>query len=154
MARQHSKDAYDLMKTGTRRLIKACGGLESAEQGTRINRTQLSNCQKKDSDQFLPIDALIDLCEYGEDTSLVRDIVRLLKNVGSDTTADDAALNNAVISAHKEAGEAVQVSMEAFLDGELSDEELRNIEKEADEAAQSLINVRDMARRRLAEREI
>ena len=154
MSKQHKPEAYDLLHTGTRRLIKACGGLESAEQGTRIKRAQLSNCQSKGSDQFLPIDALIDLSEYAQDTSLLRDITRLLKNVGKESVADDAALNGAVISAHKEAGEAVQVAMEAFLDGKLSNEELRVIEKEADEAVQSLIAVRDMARKRLAGRQV
>lgn len=150
MARILPKEAYDALKTGTRRLVRACGGLESAEQGTRIHRTQLSNCQNKNNQQYLPLDALVDLCLYAQDKSLLRDIVRILKDVGADDETDDTALNKAVLRAHKEAGEAVQVSMEAFLDGSIDAEELRNIEKEADEAAQSLIKVRELARKRLA----
>lgn len=145
-----TKQQVFALKAATRRLIEAAGGLEAAEHVCRIHRSQLSNCQNNNADQFLPVDALVELTSDTGNRCLMQEIKRMLKGVGIDPEHTPEAMHRDMRIAHREGAESINVTMEALDDDRLEIGELRRIEKEADDAAQAFMRVRDRARRQLA----
>lgn len=62
-ARQLPNRDYLALKSATRALIKACGGVTRAALVTRVAESQLSRASSDHETQFLPIDVVADLEE-------------------------------------------------------------------------------------------
>jgi hypothetical protein len=140
----HAREAYTSLKAATRRLISDAGGVESSAQITRANKSSLGNYQCNNADQFLPVDALIDLTKDTGNRVLLDQILRILEGVGvTSATAKDIKAD--VVHAHRESAEAIAAALDGLSDEKLSVRGLNEIIKEADEAADAFKRLSERA---------
>ncbi len=61
IARPRSESDYTSLKQASKRLIKACGGLEAASMVTRVGHSELARYYDPSEKLFMPIDVVADL---------------------------------------------------------------------------------------------
>lgn len=127
---QFSDTIANRIKAHTRALIKSIGGTEAAALYCRLGKAQLSNCENIHTDQFLPIDVLLDLTAATGDTRLIDDLVSIL----TPSRVNKANLMASMTAANKEGFEVINAGMEAMADGVFTREELLIQQKETGEA--------------------
>lgn len=153
-ARLLPRDSYLALKSATRRLVAASGGLEAlaADPAMRVGRASLSNYQNPDQPAFAPLDVIADLeaagaCSYGTE-ALCRlaggVFLPILSGPGRGLNADVAALA-------KEIAEVFGAHAAALADGRVSCREMQAMLRQLDEALAAAAQVRATVIGRLVE---
>lgn len=143
--RRHTQAAYIRLKVATRRLIEACGGVESAAELCRVKKSSLSEYENRNSDTFMPIDVALDLESFAGEPFVTR---ALAEETGQTVTQKDfgegetpSCLALAVGSIARESADVVASLADALADGVLTDQERETVLTECREAARVLANV-------------
>lgn len=71
LTRHFGASAYAHLKTLTRGLIEACGGVDGAAAATRLARTHLHRARDPHEANFLPVDVAMDLMAASGDVRLL-----------------------------------------------------------------------------------
>lgn len=140
MARTLDDTAYRGLKTATRRLVDATGGIDPAAASTRVGRATMAQYYSpadRDEAVFVPLDVIADLERVTGEPLVTRQLARLAgfdlvpaeTPLTSDSAAGDAGnpvqdslLLGASLSVR--VGEYQRVAIAAAADGKLSDAEL------------------------------
>ena len=133
MTRILAEMQYNLIKTATRKLIRAAGGVEGASLITRAGKSVLSDYQNVSKTEFfMPADIVADLesetgCRFvSEALSLVRSSDKKPEPLSSFPLQISEIL--------KQTGDVVQQAGAANIDGRITFQERRAICKEISEA--------------------
>lgn len=117
--RAHPDATYLALKAETRRLIKACGGVESAASVTRVDFQTLSRYSRPQEQQFIPVDVIADLeqdCGEPVVTRALADLAGydLVKRESAAEPGEAERAFQALVSAE---GEVTCEGIRALLDG-------------------------------------
>lgn len=127
---------HNALKTYTRQLIHAVGGLDAAASCCRVGRSSLGNYQDHDSDQFMPMDVALALEQVAGKPILTGAMARMqgytLTRPDADTAQD---IGRSVAAVARHAGEASARFMEAASDGKIDNRERSDLRRHADELA-------------------
>ena len=143
--RPTSAQDHALLKTATRALIRAAGGVEGAAMITRVGKSQLSNYQSPNHDsEFMPLDILADL-ERDAGTPFVTRALAAMS--GGYFTPIKQSASKKELAAHiasigKEISDVMHHASTALIDAKISDKEAETITREIDEAIQALAAAR------------
>ncbi|HEX4890603.1 MAG TPA: hypothetical protein VFW37_09600 [Alphaproteobacteria bacterium] len=119
ISRPRSESDYALLKQASRRLIKACGGLEAAAMITRVRHSELARYYDPSEKLFMPIDVMADLEAISrnplvtrclaqmQDFSLIPLQLHLTSEPGHHWTALLASLGEETAAALKQVGAAL-----------------------------------------------
>lgn len=77
-ARPKSKNEYTVLKQASKRLIKACGGLEAAAMVTRVGHSELARYYDFQEKLFMPIDVAADLESIARDPIISQSLAHML----------------------------------------------------------------------------
>lgn len=138
------------LKTVSRRVIERCGGVSSAESITRVNNSHLSKYQSNSEDNistFMPIDVALDLdLDCGEPV-ITRAMAEAqgFRLVVNDAADDELACSQRLLkkistltSSH---ADLTQALVSAAADGEITPNEVTDIETAMLKIRTELINV-------------
>lgn len=131
-------EKYSLLKTATRRLIDACGGVEAAALISRVGKTSMSDYQNIDKpDCFMPADVAADLERACGQALLTATLVRwnggyFVKPKAEYGTARDFAARLPEMG--KEYGEVMERTAFALSDGKMSSQDRLQLKKEIEES--------------------
>lgn len=143
--RQLKQDDYALLKTATRRLIAAAGGVESAATVTRVNKSALSEYQNPQSvTHFMPVDVAADL-EADTGVHFVTEaLVRMAGGymVGLTAVKSRTLFGRQLAKIGREIGHVFDRSCSALEDGKITDAEARKLTAEIDDAIRALAQAR------------
>lgn len=125
------------LKTFTRQLIHAVGGLDAAASCCRVGRSSLSTYQDHASDQFMPVDVVLALEQVAGQPILTGAMARLqgFSLALPEAAAPDVALAVAAVARH--AGEASARFLEANADGRIDHQERGELLRAAEQLSQS-----------------
>ena len=148
--RKTSDATRAFLKTVSRRVIECCGGVSSAESITRVNNSHLSKYQSRSEDNagtFMPIDVALDLDMDCGEPIITRAMAesqgfRLVINDTSDDELPCAQklLNKVSTISHSHA-DLTQALIVAASDGEITPNEVTDIEKALLNIRTEMINV-------------
>lgn len=144
-ARQMKAVDYALIKAQTRRLISAAGGLESAEQVTRVKKSVIGDYQNVAATaMFMPVDIVADL---ESDTGLPYVTEALVKLAGGymvrvPSIISEAAFPQQFAIIAKETSDVFERAAHALQDGKVSAEESQKLLFEISEAINALAQAR------------
>ncbi|WP_430436831.1 hypothetical protein [Oceanibaculum nanhaiense] len=139
MARALDDTAYRGLKTATRRLVDATGGIDPAAASTRVGRATMAQYYSpadRDEAVFVPLDVIADLERVTGEPLVTRQLARLsgfdlvpaeaplpaTDTATAGNPVQDSLLLGASLSVR--VGEYQQVAIAAAADGKLSDAEL------------------------------
>lgn len=143
-----SNDSIDLLKTATRRLIRAAGGVESAAMATRVGKSALSDYQNPAMvDHFMPIDVVVDL---ERDTGADHVTQALCRVAGGFFVQADAGSRGPVVIGLTEhlpgigrsVGDVLAETAKALADGKISALERADLIKQIDKSIDYLLAAR------------
>lgn len=142
-----SKDDIAFLKTATRRLVRAAGGIESAAMVTRVGKSALSDYQNPElPDHFMPIDVV---AELEGDTGAFHVTQALCRLSGGYFVRGPAPGSTVMhFSGHlpqvgKEIGDIWAESARALVDGAISEEERQRLIAEIEGGLEAMISLRN-----------
>lgn len=142
-----SMDSIDFLKTATRRLIRSCGGVESAAMVTRVGKSALSDYQNPTMvDHFMPIDVVVDLeRDSGTDhvtQALCRVAGGFFERAGVNTHGALVGLCGHLPGIGQSAGEIMAETAKILADGKISAEERLDLITQLDKCIDYLLAAR------------
>lgn len=143
-----SKDDIAFLKTATRRLIRAAGGIESAAIVTRVGKSALSFYQNPEMpDHFMPIDVAVDLESDTGAFHVTQALCRLSggtlhrESGRGGREAEDFSAHLPGIGAH--IGQVYSEAARAMADGALSEAECRSLIARLEDSIGALVHARN-----------
>jgi len=140
-----STDNIAILKTATRRLVRAAGGVESAASATRVGKSILSDYQNPAlTDHFMPIDVAAEL----EGDTGTDHVTQAMCRLAGGYFVRNKAGNIVDFSAHmpelgKSIGEVWSQTAVALADGKISDSERHDLINRLDDSIAVMISARN-----------
>lgn len=128
-------DKY-LLKTATRRLITACGGVEGAASLTRVGKTVLSDYGNATrTDHFMPLDVVVDLTADTGVTAVIEAMAALSGGVfiPAKSLRRDMSLSQAVADFMAESADVLKSVSVSMRDGRLTMREKQDIVRQIEQ---------------------
>jgi hypothetical protein len=139
------------LKTVTRALVQACGGVEAGSAAARLSKTSLAACYDPHTpDRFLPVDCMLALERAAGDPVLTRHLAALQGFALVQQAALGGDFISQVVKLSREYGELSAAFALAHADGKLSAEDFQGLALEALQVAGLAMSVAAIAKERAA----